>query len=87
MLTELLKPFAFLTIQHPSGRHQTVFWRLPLCSALLFVGLLTIARFNVDVFGANGAINRVLGFVQNLPGFYIAALAAIATFNSADMLK
>lgn len=43
------------------------------------------AKTTVDVWGASGAINRFLGFVQNLPGFYIAALAAIATFSSESM--
>jgi hypothetical protein len=30
---------------------------------------------------------HILGFVQVLPGFYIAALAAIATFNKTDIDK
>lgn len=32
-------------------------------------------------------IAKILGFVQNLPGFYIAALSAIATFNKTDIDK
>ncbi|ALT79063.1 hypothetical protein AT984_19585 [Paucibacter sp. KCTC 42545] len=39
----------------------------------------------VDLFGASGVINKVLGFIQSLPGFYLAALAAVATFNNPDM--
>jgi len=41
----------------------------------------------VPVYGSGGLIERVLGFVQVLPGFYIAALAAIATFNKLDIDK
>jgi hypothetical protein len=41
----------------------------------------------IDLFSANGLISRLLGFLQSLPGFYIAALAAISTFNNPDMLK
>lgn len=41
----------------------------------------------VDVFGSAGFLSKILGFVQSLPGFYIAALAAIATFNNSDMDK
>jgi hypothetical protein len=29
--------------------------------------------------------DRLLGFIQNLPGFFIAALAAVATFGRADL--
>ncbi|TCB52676.1 hypothetical protein E0H80_02250 [Acinetobacter sp. ANC 4779] len=36
-------------------------------------------------FFQNDAFGIVLGFLQTLPGFYIAALAAISTFNNPDM--
>lgn len=44
-------------------------------------------NININVYGETGVISRILGFVQSLAGFYIAALAAIATFNNPDMDK
>lgn len=40
---------------------------------------------HVTIFGDSGLIAKLISFVQNLPGFYIAALAAIATFNRVDI--
>jgi hypothetical protein len=42
---------------------------------------------SIDLFGENGLIARILGFVQTLVGFYIAGLAVIAAFNSEHMDK
>lgn len=85
MLTFLLRPFAYWKIDHGEKRH--VDWTIPLFFALLTTLAVEAAgwRGQVDIYGTSGLINRVLGFVQNLPGFYIAALAAIATFNKTDI--
>lgn len=40
---------------------------------------------NINIYGSSGLIARVLSFIQSLPGFYIAALAAIATFGRNDI--
>ncbi|EIG3558839.1 hypothetical protein FW381_004759, partial [Escherichia coli] len=37
------------------------------------------------LFDDNGFIKSIVSFISNLPGFYIAALAAIATFNRAEI--
>jgi hypothetical protein len=87
MLADLLKPFAFLGIRHPTRAPIFVCWVLPFFVSILFSLAALALGLNVDVFGANGMISRVLGFVQNLPGFYVAALAAIATFSNEDMNK
>ena len=87
MLTDLLRPFSFLTISHPTRKPLIISWLTPALIAALIVGVGALINHNVNVFGASGLINRVLGFIQSLPGFYIAALAAIATFNNRDMLK
>ncbi|CAM5457876.1 hypothetical protein TMEC54S_03496 [Thauera mechernichensis] len=36
----------------------------------------------INAFGEQGLLARLLAFVQTLVGFYIAALAAVASFNS-----
>lgn len=87
MLADLLSPFSYLTIRHPSRMPQLINWVVPCVLSVLIIALTWVCGFRVDVFGANGALSKLLGFLQSLPGFYIAALAAIATFNNRDMLK
>ena len=80
----LLRPFSFLTIRHSSSLPIWVNWALPLVAtsvSLLALHLLG-ADVNVNVFGTQGLLDRVLAFVQTLAGFYIAALAAVSSFNS-----
>lgn len=79
---DLLRPFAYLTVRHPSRLPLWVNWVLPalLAAATLAGAALLGARLNV--FGAQGLLDRLLGFVQMLTGFYIAALAAVSSFNS-----
>lgn len=52
---------------------------------LLFTAAIVIPVFllelDVRVFGENGFVEKVLNYFEILPGFYVAALAAVATFN------
>ena len=85
MIIELTRPFSYLWIQHSSKRLTVVNWFIPAgCSFVaLFIGWLLPG--SVDVFGPTGILSKILAFVQSLPGFYIAALAAVATFNNPHM--
>jgi len=81
MLRYLLRPFAFLGVRHPGTLLPWLNWVLPALFAAILVGLLAWLMPTVNLFSNDGLFVRILGFVQSLPGFYIAALAAIATFN------
>ncbi len=87
MLWHILRPFSYLTIDHRSK--WVVDWVYPL--VLTVVSLMVIFGMKllgpVSLYADSGLISKVLGFVQGLPGFYIAALAAIATFNRIDIDK
>lgn len=87
MFIELTRPFSYLSIRHESSLPTAVNWWLPALCSFGVVSLVWGFGFNVDVFGSNGLMSRILSFVQSLPGFYIAALAAISTFNNPDMDK
>lgn len=87
MFVELTRPFSYLTIRHNSNLPNLVNWWTPTLMSLAIVGIAWGFNLNVDTFGSNGLVSRVLSFVQSLPGFYIAALAAISTFNNPDMDK
>ncbi|MFM0013725.1 hypothetical protein [Paraburkholderia sediminicola] len=86
MLTyHLLRPFAYWTIRFE--KKWRLDWGLPVLLAVLCVALITIAAGQkpVMILGDSGLLSKLLSFVQSLPGFYIAALAAIATFNRIDI--
>lgn len=81
----LLRPFSYLTIKYP---HKWKFdWAIPCSLALITAAILGVLRLhnNIAIFSGDSLTGKILGFIQGLPGFYIAALAAIATFNRLDI--
>lgn len=83
MFSLVLRPFLFLSIKH--SQKQFFDWVFPSVFSVLCVLFLLCFRDGLNLVGASGLIERILSFVQILPGFYIAALAAIATFNREEM--
>lgn len=91
----LLRPFAYLTIEHSDPIFRWVNWYIPTfiaaVAAMFWLApcLLDWAGFvapgTIVVWGDKGLINGLLSFVQSLPGFYTAALAAVATFGGKEM--
>ena len=78
----LLRPFSFLSIRHPSNLPVWVNLVLPLAATSMSMLTLYWLGAEVNVFGAQGLLDRLLTFVQTLAGFYVAALAAVSSFNS-----
>lgn len=78
----LLRPFSFLTIRHPSYLPVWVNLVLPLAATGLSLLVLRWLDADLNVFGSQGLLDRLLDFVQTLAGFYIAALAAVSSFNN-----
>lgn len=80
ILHQLFRPFGYLSIKGVSGKF-IYDWLIPFVLSLLsmayFYGLTTPALLLSD----NGFFRSTISFISILPGFYIAALAAIATFN------
>lgn len=79
MFPKLLRPFDYLRIKHEiKDRYDFIYPGI-----ISFV--LTISFFYLPVtpqiFGQEGLITSVVSTIQILTGFYIASLAAIATFN------
>ncbi|WP_018607504.1 hypothetical protein [Uliginosibacterium gangwonense] len=87
MFKHLLSPLSYLYIEHK--QKWIVDWGYPLVVAALSTGLLFWLKEygNIPLYTDGAVISKILGFVQGLPGFYIAALAAIATFNKTDIDK
>lgn len=83
VIYQLLRPVSYVLIKHEDKHIYD--WSIP-----LLLSLLAIAGFGFSNFGwaaAFSVIEGFSGFVQNLPGFFIAALAAVATFNRVDIDK
>ena len=75
----LLRPFAFRKIHHPHLR--LIIIRVPVALAVVIVVFFNILPITPPTLGPFGLTGHVLSFVSILPGFYIAALAAVATFD------
>lgn len=83
LLGQLLQPFGYLFIRHPYK--WVVDWLYPMILALLGVLVCSAVGDLASLVKSGGFLAMVLSFVQSLPGFYIAALAAIATFGRSDI--
>lgn len=83
LLGQLFQPFAYLAIRHPYK--WIVDWLHPSIFAIATIAICLLGGPLSDLLKTGGFIAMVLSFVQSLPGFYIAALAAIATFGRADI--
>lgn len=83
LLSQLSRPWAYLRI---NARGKALFdWIVPLFLGAALSVLVIQAGPAVVVFGDSGLISKITGFLQGLPGFFIAALAAVATFNRDDL--
>jgi hypothetical protein len=86
ILYQLTRPFAYLEIRGIQGK-KIVDWFIPFVLTLLTFLFFYISD-NLElakVVGEGNLIESLTGFIQNLPGFYIAALAAISTFNRPEI--
>ena len=83
VIYQLLRPLSYLTIDHPSKWKYD--WLVPGLLAAISISSLAAISSDINFFGAEGLIALTSSFIQILPGFYIAALAAIATFNRHDI--
>jgi hypothetical protein len=83
IIFKLLSPLKYLKIHHPQKR--IVDFILPIILTTFI--LITFLKNNesINFIGKDGVINSINGLVQFLTGFYVAALAAIATFPNKNM--
>jgi hypothetical protein len=85
VIYQLSRPFSYLKIQHEDK------WIYDWLTPTLLTAITTlVAYFFIplhDLVSSNGLVSQLTNFVANLPGFFIAALAAVATFNKNDIDK
>ncbi|WP_434134394.1 hypothetical protein JQR88_11035 [Pseudomonas luteola] len=83
IIGQLVRPFSYLSIRHPYK--WVVDWLYPILFALISFFSAYYFSDILNIIKTGGAIQALLSFIQSLPGFYIAALAAIATFGRSDI--
>lgn len=83
MWYELTRGLAYLSIRHPSINWYTV--RLPVILATALCVIYVLLPVKPRLLGDGGLLGSMLGVIATLPGFYFAALAAIATFDRPGM--
>jgi hypothetical protein len=76
-------PFTYLAIDHPEKRKFD--FLLPLLIGLVASTPLLSTAFRSDALGSFNVIGGINSFLGILTGFFIAALAAVATFGKAEM--
>ena len=82
-ILQLLKPLAYLRIRHPT-KVVFDFWLPIFFAASIWLFFFYVIK-SPRLFGGNGFITGINGLLQVLVGFYIAGLAAIATFQNPGM--
>lgn len=80
---QLSRPAAYLFIKDKSK--WKIDWLIPFILSVTLTALYLSLPIAKPLYGENGIIKELQGFLQILPGFYLAALAAIATFNKNDL--
>lgn len=83
----IFRPFSFLTIKHPTFVFPVILWVIPTLASLTFLSVIFFIDKNINLWGNSGIIEKISSFIQSLPGFYIAALAAVATFGNRSLDK
>ncbi|MBK5415035.1 hypothetical protein [Pseudomonas sp. TH31] len=83
MLNQMLQPLSYLAIRHP--QKWKVDWLFPIAISLICTWFSIGADWKSEIYRTSGPVSLLLGFLSGLPGFYIAALAAIATFGRNDI--
>jgi len=80
---ELLRGLAYRQISHVEMRKYTVI--LPIIIASIVVLIYLILPIRPHLLGKDGALLVLLSVLSTLPGFYLAGLAAVATFGNDSM--
>lgn len=79
-----LNPLLYLSIRQGTGIFKskiTIDWVVPSLFSVLTTLMLLILPFDIDYFGSDGLVTRFLDLLQLMSAFFIAALAAVATFE------
>lgn len=80
---KLFSPLSYLRIKHEEKSWYD--YRIPLLASIIITAVYHFHANKISLIETNGLLLQVNGLLQVLIGFYIAALAAVATFSSASI--
>ncbi|MDE1463289.1 hypothetical protein [Spartinivicinus poritis] len=83
VIYQLTRPFSYLSIKHEDKWYYD--WLTPLVLTILTLAVSVFYIPIQSITGSEGLVSDITSFISNLPGFFIAALAAVATFNKHDI--
>lgn len=84
-LRRFFTPLSYLRIQRDGKILDE--WVIPFVMTVMTFCVFKLTEWAVPVFGGQGVVVGVTSYLQVVSGFYIASLAAIATFNKDTMDK
>jgi|GEM_PF-274290 len=79
----LLTPLSYLRIDRPGKVFDEIY--LPLIFLIVTYLVFWALDWKLVIFGSSGLVAGVGSYLQVVTGFYIASLAAVATFNQKNM--
>ena len=79
------RPVFYVFIKDPSGDKKWIDWILPVFSTIFLFLILFLCDIYPKILGENGVSQNLKGFLQIMPGFYLTALAAVATFANRNL--
>lgn len=82
-LSRLFRPLDYIRVKHPEKPKYDFF--IPFCLSATGTVSLMLLPVTPAILGDDGVVDIFTGLLQMLIGFYIASLAAIATFNKKGM--
>ena len=85
ILYQLSRTIAYLSIKDKSKNKVIIDWYIPIVLSSLITVLYYFLPEKIALVGTKGLISSISGFLQIMPGFYLAALAAISTFQKVDL--
>ncbi|HII3258226.1 TPA: hypothetical protein ACY3ID_005021, partial [Citrobacter amalonaticus] len=80
---KILTPIDYIRIKHPEKRVFDIF--IPLIVSVCITGFIFYLDRPIPIISKDGLISVINGILQILSGFYIASMAAVATFQKSGM--
>lgn len=84
-IRRLLTPFSYLRIEREDKVKDELI--IPAILTMLGLSCLWLLSGKIPVFSEKGLISFIVNYLQIVSGFYIASLAAVATFDKDSMDK
>lgn len=85
VIAQLFAPAKYMRVRDAANLKVVIDWLVPLTITAVVCWLAVLAPRSFAIVGENGFSERLSGLLEALVGFYIAALAAVATFPNTSL--